>query len=515
MKQLPIGRQDFATLREKNCLYVDKTEHIYRLLTTSAAYFLSRPRRFGKSVTISTIKAIYEGKKEFFEGLWIEDKWDWSRRNPVIHIPFNVLDYKTLGLENVLVERLKDIGLSYGITLTKTSMTSVFEELVIELAKNGQRVAILIDEYDKPIIDNLETKNRPQAEENRAILRNFYSPIKSLDPYIELLFITGVSKFSQVGIFSHLNHLDDITLGDKFGTLVGYTPEELLLYFEEYIVDFLERKPKWTRERLLDTIREWYNGYSWDNVTTVYNPFSILNFFSKSVFQDYWFKSGTPRFLIDILKERRFFNLNDIKATAPMFESYEIEHLEARAILFQTGYLTIKDYDEDRSLYTLDYPNREVEESMHNHLIAALRGIFPVDSRAPVIAIEDAFLVNDVEKVVRTINAMLKDVPSQIIDKKDEHFYHALVHLHFKFLGIYMDSEVNTSDGRMDAVVKTPNHIYILEFKIDQTAQVALDQIKNKDYPAKYATDPRPTVGIGINFNTEKKSVDDWKMADF
>jgi hypothetical protein len=515
MKQLPIGRQDFATLRKDNCLYVDKTKPIHQLLTTGKTYFLSRPRRFGKSMTISTIKAIYEGKQDLFEGLWIADKWDWSRRNPIIHLSFAVMGYKELGLEEALKIALEEQAKYHQIMLEADGYVYKFKELIEKLGATKGRVAILIDEYDKPIIDNLETMNRPQAEENRSILRDFYRVVKDLDPYIELLFITGVSKFSQVGIFSHLNHLDDITLDDKFSTLVGYTPEELLLYFEEYIENVLESDPEWTRETLLEAIREWYNGYSWDGKTRVYNPFSILNFFSKGKFQDYWFKSGTPRFLIDILKEGRFFNLNDIKATAPMFESYEIEHLEARAILFQTGYLTIKNYDKRRNLYTLDYPNREVEESMHNHLIAALRGIYPADSRAPVMAIEDAFLVNDVEKVVRTINAMLKDVPALLIDKKDEHFYHTLVHLHFRFLGIYMDSEVHTSDGRMDAVVKTPNHIYILEFKIDQTAQIALDQIKNKDYPAKYATDPRQTVGIGINFNTEKKSVDDWKVKQF
>jgi uncharacterized protein YqfB (UPF0267 family) len=515
MKRLPIGRQDFATLRKDNYLYVDKTEHIYHLLTTSGAIFLSRPRRFGKSMTVSTIKAIYEGQKELFEGLWIEDKWDWSRRNPVLHISFAVMGYNEYGLEKALKMTVEKEAKRYQIDLKRDDYGDMFAELVERLCTEKGRVVILIDEYDKPIIDNLEKLNRPKAEENRAILRNFYRVIKDLDPCIELFFMTGVSKFSQVGIFSHLNHLDDITLDDAYSTLVGYTLEELLFYFEDYIQAILNSDPEWTRETLLDAIREWYNGYTWDGKNSVYNPFSILNFFKKGKFQDYWFKSGTPRFLIDILKERRFFNLNNIKATAPMFESYEIEHLEARAILFQTGYLTIKSYDKRRNLYTLDYPNREVEESMHNHLIAALRGIYPADSRAPVMALEEAFLVNDIEKVVRTINSMLKDVPAQIIDKKDEHFYHALVHLHFKFLGIYMDSEVQTSDGRMDAVVKTATHIYILEFKIDQTGQIALDQIKNKDYPAKYATDPRQTVGIGINFNTEKKSVDDWKMKDF
>jgi hypothetical protein len=277
----------------------------------------------------------------------------------------------------------------------------------------------------------------------------------------------------------------------------------------------LQKFPKFTMEDLLSKIREWYNGYSWDGEMRVYNPYSILLFLDKEKFENHWFKTGTPRFLLDLLKDQKMFNFNNLRVSGELIESYEIEHIDVRTLFFQTGYLTIKEVDNEFDLYVLDYPNREVEQAMTTQILAVLKGGSPFDSLPPVLNIREAFLKNDVPKVIQIINAMLKDVPALIIDKKDEHFYHALVHLHFKFLGIYMDSEVHTSDGRMDAVVKTPSHIYILEFKIDQTAQTALEQIKNKDYAAKYTTDTRQKVGIGINFNTEKKAIDDWVMLDF
>jgi Predicted AAA-ATPase/PD-(D/E)XK nuclease superfamily len=515
MKLLPIGRQDFATLRLDNCVYVDKTEHIHRMLSTGKAYFLSRPRRFGKSVTVSTIKAIYDGQKALFEGLWIEKNWDWSRRNPVIHLAFNSLDYKNFGLDKMLDWAVDEAAKEHGITLNAEGHTLRFDELVKKLAKEKGRVVILIDEYDKPIIDYLEKPVRKQAEENRAILRNFYGPFKSLDPYIEFLFLTGVSKFSQVSIFSHLNHLQDITMDSRFLSLVGYTQTELITYFDDYLKAFLVENTDWTKERLLSKVQEWYNGYSWDGETKVYNPYSILLFLSAKKFQSFWFETGTPTFLVDLIKEQQVFNFNQLKVNAQLINSYDIENLDVRTLFFQTGYLTIKEADSEYNLYVLDYPNREVEEAMSNYIIGALKNQSPLDSLPPVLDIKSAFLQNDVERAVRVINAMLKDVPAQLIKKKTEHFYHALVHLHFRALGLYMDSEVYTSDGRMDAVVKTSSHIYIVEFKLNKSAKIALEQIKSKDYPAKYLSDGRQVIGVGINFNSSKKAIDDWAIEAF
>jgi hypothetical protein len=515
MKLLPISRQDFATLRLDNCIYVDKTEHIHRMLSMGKAYFLSRPRRFGKSVTVSTIKAIYEGQKVLFEGLWIENNWDWSRRNPVIHLSFAVMGYKEYGLEKAIEIEMKAQAKKHQVTLESDSYVYMFQELVEKLAAEKGKVVILIDEYDKPIIDYLENPLRLKAEENRNILRNFYRFLKDLDAKIEFLFLTGVSKFSQVSIFSHLNHLQDITMNDEYVALVGYTQEELVAYFDEYLQLVLLKQKNLNYEALLDKIRIWYNGYSWDGETRVYNPYSILLFLADKNFQSFWFETGTPTFLVDLIKEQQVFNFNQLKVSAQLIKSYDIETLDVRTLFFQTGYLTIKERDRENNIYTLDYPNREVEESMTTHIIGALKHKSPLDSLPPVLDIKDAFLQNDVEKVVRVINALLKDVPSQLIRKKTEHFYHALVHLHFRAMGMYMDSEVNTSDGRMDAVVKTSTYIYIVEFKLNKSAKIALEQIKNKDYPAKYLTDGRKVIGVGINFNSSKKAIDDWGIEEF
>ena len=507
MKKLPIGIQTFSKLREGDFIYVDKTEYIYNIISGNNYYFLSRPRRFGKSLTLSTIAEIYSGSKNLFTGLWIENNWNWDKIHPIIHISFNSLNYKDLGLEIVLKKELLKIGRKYELLLSETSSPELFEELIEKLAAAKGRVVILIDEYDKPIIDFLEAENLHIAKQNRAILRNFYSIIKNADPYIEFFLMTGVSKFSQTGIFSNLNHLNDITLNKKYASLTGYTQNELLLYFNDYIQEVLPDFAPLNEQQLLEQIKQWYNGYSWDAKTRVYNPYSVLLFFDNRAFENYWFATGTPTFLINLIKEKKQFNFNQITASGALLDSYEPDDLDIRTLLFQTGYLTIKHIDIFNGIYTLDYPNREVEQSMTNYLIATLLNRSALDSPVPVFDVKSAFYQDNIERVIRIINSLLKDVPALLINPKNEHFYHSLVHLHFRYLGLLMDSEVHTSDGRMDAVVKTDTHIYILEFKIDQSADIALNQIKNKLYYQKYATENKIVVGIGINFDTEKRAV--------
>ena len=513
MKNLPIAIQTFSELRSRDCVYVDKTEHIHRLLTTSKAYFFSRPRRFGKSMTLSTIKSIYKGEKHYFDGLWIENNWDWTRRNPIIHIPFSSLGYNSIGLVSALELFLRKQAANHNIVLEATSYILLFEELIRKLCEKDGKVVILIDEYDKPIIDHLEKENIERGKENRAILREFYSVIKDADEYIEFFFMTGVSKFSQTGIFSHLNHLDDISLSKKYVDLVGYTQTELEDNFGDYIDDALLRFTRYNREELLQNIKLWYNGYSWDAINSVYNPYSVLNFFNQQVFEDFWFKTGSPRFLILMLQELGMFNLNEMKASGSMISSYDLEDLNIRALLFQTGYLTIKEMDIYTASYVLDYPNKEVELAMTENIIAKWIGGETTQVRAPVLDIQSAFLKNKIEKVIWIINSLFKDVPFPLLKGKKEDFYHAIIHLHFRYLGMMnMDSEVCTSDGRMDAVVKTATHIYILEFKINKSAEIALQQIKDKAYPEKYLVENKEIVMIGINFDTRKKGIKDWLL---
>ncbi len=511
MKKLPIGIQTLSEIIDGGYLYVDKTSQIHRLITSGKYYFLSRPRRFGKSLTLSTIRAIYEGQKKLFKGLWIEDQWDWSKTNTVVHIQFNSIGYLENGLDYALYSMLRQQAELHGIKLQEKGHGQQLEELLRKLmAQTGRKVVLLIDEYDKPLIDYLEKDQLPTAYEHQRLLRSFYGIIKSADPYIEFLMITGVSKFSKVSIFSDLNHLDDITLDKNFDDIVGYTQQDIEAYFEDWIALALSDGVSPDRETLLSEIKKWYNGYSWGGKHSLYNPFSILNFFKKQSFEDYWFKTGTPSFLIKKLKEAQYFVINDLRLGRPAFESYSLDDLDLRALLFQTGYLTLKDIDRATGIYTLGYPNREVEEAMESHLIGALLHRSPTVSISPVIQLRDAFTGGDMSRVIEIINSMLKDVPSLLFQDSGERFYHALVHLHFRYLGLFMQSEVHTSDGRMDAVVQTPGRVYILEFKIDQSADVALQQIRDKRYADRFRSDGRQVVGVGINFETGKRSVGGW-----
>lgn len=510
MKKLPIGIQTFSKIREEGYLYVDKTPQIHRLLTTGNYFFISRPRRFGKSLTLSTIKEIYSGNRALFEGLWIENQWNWEKIHPVVHIQFNEIGYNTNGLETALHQTLDREAERFEVTLPDTSYDQKFRFLLEKVAQKRGKVVLLVDEYDKPLIDYLEKEDIHLAFEHQKILKYFYSIIKSADPYIEFLLITGVSKFSKVSIFSDLNNLRDITLSPAFGTLTGYTQTELEYFFEEWINYTITNQPQYTRETLLNDVKSWYNGYTWNGAEHVYNPFSILNFFADGSFQDYWFKTGTPTFLIKKLKNSHFFELNNIKGSSALLESYALDNIDSVALLFQTGYLTIKKMDTARGSYVFGYPNREVEQALSNHLIGALLNREAGRSLSPVEQLEEALRNNDPAKMVTVIQAMLKDVPSHLLQDGKEYFYHALVHLHFRYLGFFIQSEVHTSDGRMDAVVHTDSHVYLLEFKIDQSAAVAIEQIKNKKYADKFRTEGKTIVAIGINFDTTQRGVGDW-----
>ncbi|MEZ4865746.1 MAG: ATP-binding protein [Caldilineaceae bacterium] len=508
LQKLPIGIQTFTKIREENYLYVDKTAAIYRLLTTGDYFFLSRPRRSGKSLTLSTIKAIYQGQREFFTGLWIEDKWDWETTHPVIHLSFSGIGYQTIGIEAAIEAELRLVGEQFGIELAQRGIDRLFAELIRKLAGAQGRVVLLIDEYDKPIIDYLD--NIGQAKVHQTVLKTFYSVIKNSDPYIEFLLITGVSKFSKVSIFSELNNLADITMNRQFVTLTGYTQAELEQSFEPYIADAAVRLGLGQVE-LLARLRHWYNGYSWDGHTYVYNPFSVLSFFLNAEFRNYWFETGTPTFLLTLMREEWLYELNHLTVSEQTFSSYDIEHLQVVAILFQTGYLTIKAKG-DFGIYTLDYPNAEVKESLLSYMIADLRNDQALFTKPMVIQFYEAFNTNDIQRVIDLVKSIFKNIPAQIFLSKAEAYYHSLIYLVFFFLGQYAESEVNTNNGRLDCVVQSPHHIYILEFKLDKNAKAALQQIKERGYAAKYTADPRPKVLIGINFSSQQKTVDDWTM---
>ena len=507
MKQnLPIGIQSFQEIRKNELLYIDKTEVIFRLITEGKYYFLSRPRRFGKSLTLSTIKAIFQGQKDLFDQLWIQDHWDWTAIHPVIHISFSSIGYKELGLEKAIEIELKKIAKNTNITLEKSGISQLFQELLEKLSTHN-KVVLLIDEYDKPIIDYLD--NIAQAKAHQQVLKSFYSIIKDADPYIRFLLITGVSKFSKVSIFSELNNLEDITIDWRFAALVGLTQKELTHNFEQHLQES-EQRLKMSRNQLLAAVKEWYNGYSWDGEVFVYNPFSLLNFFQKSAFHNFWFSTGTPTFLVNLLKERNLYNLGKTEVGQATFDSFDIENIESYSLLFQTGYLTIKSV-EPFGLYVIDYPNREVKDSMLQYLVAGFSHGAYSQSTPIVLKLRKAFLANDYDKIIRIINSLFKSIPSHIFIKDKEAYYHSVVFLVFQYLGQFIEAEVNTSDGRIDAVVQTATHIYILEFKLDESADAAIQQIQTKGYADKYKNEDKEIVGLGINFSSVSKSVADWK----
>jgi Predicted AAA-ATPase/PD-(D/E)XK nuclease superfamily len=510
MKNLPIGIQTLPQIRAKNGIYVDKTQLVHQLVTSGTYYFLSRPRRFGKSLTISTIKELYLGNKAVFEGLWIEDKWDWSKTNPVLHFSFDTLGYGELGLVESLKSELRDKAEEFDIDLVKTDLKGLFKELLQKLSKKHGKVVLLIDEYDKPIIDYLEHLELEQAKANRLILRDFYGVLKNSGDFLELVFITGISKFAKVSLFSHLNNLDDITLSEQYGTLVGYTEAELKKYFPDYL-ETVAQKLNISFDTLLDNMRLWYNGYSWDGMNHVFNPFGTLRFLSNQRFQNYWFATGSPQFLIEQMRKHARFDVENTVVDNTILDKYDIENIALIPLLFQTGYLTVKSVDAMTGDMVLDYPNKEVRESMYQFLIDDLaKNAYRTHTGHTIQDLNKAFLSSDLPQVKKILNSLLADLPSEAFEKQREGLYHGLIHLVFSYLGLFAQSEVHSSFGRADAVVQTLTDIFIFEFKFNKTAQEAFDQIIKTNYANKYQTSGKKITGIGVNFNADKREIDGW-----
>ncbi len=504
-KKLALGHQEFSEVIENNCIYVDKTQDIYKLIDSGSYYFLSRPRRFGKSLLMNTIKELFKANKELFQGLWIYDKWDWEEQYPVIKISFARMDYKTSGLEYEISRRLKSIAKEYDIALNENSYVAKFEELIHKLAGN-KKVVILIDEYDKPIIDYMD--EIPKAEANRKILKNFYSIIKDADSYIRFFMVTGVSKFSHVSIFSDLNHLTDLTIDTDSARIVGFTREELEANFADYIE---EVKNKFSDvPDIFTEIKSWYNGYSWDGITRVYNPVSVMLFFKKKGFDNYWFVTGTPTMLMKIIKDKQLtaFDLESTYTTNKILDKYDFTNIDLISLLFQTGYLTIESMSRSGRI-KLAYPNKEVEQSFSSNIFAELSNNQEGLAQNLLFKIADSFTDNTIEKFIEYINELFKNIPYSIVERSEKYF-HSLFYLVIKLIGYEIDTEVLTIDGRIDAVVTTDDNIFIIEFKINQSAENAIKQIIDKKYAEKYQIEGKKITLLGINFDTEKKRIDDY-----
>jgi len=510
MKRLPIGKQEIRSLIEGNYVYVDKTQYIYQMIDNPTSYFLSRPRRFGKSLLVSTLREIFSGNKELFRGLWIYDKIEW-KTYPVIHLDFSKSGHRAIGTINSLNIMLDECAKSYGVTLEHTAHPLRFKELIEKVSVNG-KVVILIDEYDKSIIDYIDQIDKAIA--NREILKDFLSILKGSEKYIHFLFITGVSKFSQVSIFSDLNHLNDITVNPKYAQIVGYTEAELLHYFKDYI-ELLHKNTKDTFPDILQTIKEWYDGYSWDGATFVYNPFSVLNLFENMVFSDYWFATGTPTFLVKMLHEKKYsvFDLEKKIVNQNLFDKYELTDIDINALLFQTGYLTIKEKNLLRNTFTLDFPNKEVENSFTQHLLATFTEKTINTNTNLLFDLEQALVENDIAEFIENMKILFANITYPNIDNKEK-YYHSIFYMALKLIGYNIESEIHTNRGKIDALLQTKDYLYVIEFKVGK-AQEAMQQIKKKQYYQKYLNCGKTIVLLGIGFDTAVKNIGEYEIEVF
>lgn len=513
MKQLPIGIQDFGKLRENDMCYVDKTEHLFRLIALGKYQFFARPRRFGKSLMLSTVRAILEGRKELFTGLWIEDKWDWQPR-PVIYIDLNSVPYSERPFTEALQDHLDDIAGSFGVSVA--DQVSAKEKLVFLLktfAAQGRKAAILIDEYDKPITDYLGQEDK--LNEVIPVLKQFYGTLKSYDAVIHYALITGVSKFGKVSIFSDLNNLNDLSLDERFYTLCGYTTPELTHFMGEHLQAAADRMGI-SPERLWEGIRFWYNGYTWDGKpeNSVYNPFSLLNFLEKPRFRGYWFETGTPTLLTKLLKKQQIpaYALERLGSTGMGIEATEISNISPISLLFQTGYLTVLHLESDiyGEFYTLGYPNEEVRLAFNQHLLAEYMDKPAGDLGEFVIAhLREALNRRDWDDFFGRVKSVFATVPYQIAVER-EAWFHSIMHVLLTTTGWRTFSEVATNRGRMDTVLENRDSVFIFEFKVHESTAAALTQIHANGYPERFGKADKALILIGVAYDAETRTVKEW-----
>ena len=514
MTKYPIGIQNFQSLREDGYAYVDKTAFVYELAQSGKYYFLSRPRRFGKSLFLSTLEAYYQGKKELFKGLTLEQlEKDW-KVYPVLHLDLNVGKFDT---PEALYERLDHYLSSWEkayslIPETSQSPATRFENVISQAYdKTGQKVVILVDEYDKPLLQAIG--NKALQDEYRAMLKSVYGVAKTMDGYIQMAFFTGVTKFSKVSVFSDLNNLKDISLTQQYAEICGITEKEIRKNFDVDVTQMAEAN-QLNKEECYAKLKENYDGYHFCKKSVgMYNPFSLINALCDKDFNDYWFETGTPTFLVETLKRNNYEleNMTREEVTADLLGSLDAIDTNPLPLLYQSGYLTIKDYKPRFDSYILGFPNGEVERGFTRFLFRYY---------APIRVDQSVSFINNFtievesgqpEKFMSRLEAMFASQDYQIMGDT-ELYFHNVTSLVFKMLGFYVDVERHTSDGRMDMLVQTKDYIYIFEFKIDKSADEALKQIEGKQYAKPFESDARKLYKIGVNFSSETRRIDSWKV---
>ena len=509
----PIGIQNFESLRREGYTYVDKTALVWELAHQGRYYFLGRPRRFGKSLLISTLEAYFEGKRELFEGLAIEKmEKDW-KQYPILHMDLNAKQYNCReALLEILNMHLEKWEALYGDKYKDRSPEERFIH-VIEAAynKTGMPVVILVDEYDKPLALNLD--NEELQDEFRGILKAFYGVMKSCDRYIKMGFLTGVTKFSKFSVFSDLNNIDDISMWDRYAAVCGITEEEIRTNFDSE-VDLLATACKISKDECYSELKRRYDGYHFcEDSVGVYNPFSLLSTLNKKKFGEYWFETGTPTLLVNLLKQTCF-NLNDIEdeaISADLLGSVDSMKVNPIPVIYQSGYLTVKEYDSRFKEYHLGFPNDEVRTGFFNFLLPIYTNAKQNPTQYNISKFIREVENGQPEAFMTRLSAMMADTDYRIIGDAELYFQNFLF-VFFRLLGLYVEVERATSDGRTDMIVQTSEYIYIFEFKLDKTADAALQQIEDKGYAKIYATDQRTLYKIGINFSSEKRCVDEWRI---
>lgn len=509
----PIGVQNFEKLRKDGNLYVDKTAFIYKLTRQGSYYFLSRPRRFGKSLLLSTMEAYFEGKHDLFKGLAIEHMETEWLAYPILHLDLNAEDYSNAdALQNMLNHALSKWEAQYGKDASESTLSSRFGGIIRRAyEKTGLRVVILVDEYDKPMVMNFD--NEVLQDEFRRTLKAFYGVIKSSDRYIRFAFLTGVTKFSKVSVFSDLNNLRDISMVKDYESACGLTEQEIRTTMAEG-VKALANEYGLSEEACYARLKRSFDGYHFcHGGVGLYNPFSVINTLQNRQFDNYWFSTGTPTSLVMLLKDCNYQldNLTAGEVTAQLLGSIETMKDNLVPYFFQSGYLTIKGYDQQFDLYTLGFPNEEVERSFMDFLLPYYTNYNCRPAQFGIQHFVREIMAGKPEQFMQRLTALMADTDYRILGDSELYFQN-FCFVFFRLMGIYVEVERTTSDGRMDMVVQTDDYVYIFEFKLNGTAKAALQQIEEENYAAPFAADGRKVYKIGVNFNLEKRCIDDWEV---
>lgn len=510
----PIGIQNFGDLRNNSNVYVDKTESIYRLANTNKVYFLSRPRRFGKSLLISTLDAYFRGKKELFQGLAMERlEKEWNVY-PVLHMDFSMTKYTTVAdLEERLNLQLREWERIYGNDPEEEGYAARFSGIIKRAyQQTGLQVVVLIDEYDAPLLDSNHLPELQKAL--REEMRKFFSPLKAQGEYLRFLFLTGISKFSQMSIFSELNNLQNISMRDDYSAICGITERELHTQLKQDVEEMAQANNE-TYEEACAHLKQQYDGYHFSkNSEDIYNPFSLFNAFASKSYENFWFSTGTPTFLIDILQQSNFDirQLDGSTATAEQFDAPTDAIIDPLPILYQSGYLTIKGYDPDFQVYTLAYPNKEVRKGFIESLIPAYVHLPARENTFYVISFIKDLRAGKLTECLERMRAFFASIPNDLENKQEKH-YQTIFYLLFRLMGQYVDTEVKSAIGRADVVVKLQDAIYIFEFKVDGSPEEALAQINSKGYAIPYQADHRKVIKVGVNFDSATRTIGGWKIV--